>query len=188
MSIVRRVSLCAAVWVICTASTAHAAVIWTESIDGDLSFDSNNPTVVAQPLTVGTSDILGTSTKTPLFPGVLIDLDAAAFDVASLTQVTAIQLATDQTTRVDLYQIIASTPQLLASNLTVNSGDLLATLSVSPLGEGSYVVRIGNNGTTGSTMSYTLSMVVTPEPATAGLFAAALGVVWRRPSRRDRQA
>jgi hypothetical protein len=171
-----------------------SAADWIESVNGDLSDDTNNPTPVS--FSLGDNRVIGTM-GTP--PGGSTDADIFTFTIAPGLQLTSILIESLSGTEASFYAIAAGpiitfVPNEHLSNILIsNTGEIMDDLAnpiyggpgiTAPLGAGQYTVWWQETAEVRDyTFRYTLTEV--PEPVGAGtLLLTSLLAARRR--RRDR--
>lgn len=190
------------------APLARAGVIWDEAIDGELA-DLNrfgHPDPVQRgvftdlgPITPGVNTIRGTCLRAS---STITDGDAIRFTIPANTTLT--EMVFSHTSIAGLREFfrvntVAPGPYFLsrtypAASLPLGSQDLMQLYGPADgLTGGTYVLSWENLGIVGSTMSYTLDLVVVPSPGAAavvGVFATSCVSARRRrsvaPSARSR--
>lgn len=180
-----------AVLVACLAAPgARAAVVWNESIDGDLSGNRLIPTTLA--MGTGSNEIVGTTVhddrdyfRFSLSPGqALTQIVVRGYEGVDEFSFLAVQAGTVITED----PIAPDVGNLLGWSLwgTADIGnDILARMGtgqgaigfVPPLTGSNYAFWLQQ---TGDETSYRLDFVVVPEPATLAVLAAGVGCVARR--------
>lgn len=174
------------------AATAHAGVIWDESVNGDLSGDRLAPSVVT--LSVGSNDLLATSSQGDreyltfavpaghLLSSVILDAYAgndgtAFFGLQSGTTFTEPASGTNPGNLLGWAHFGFDFGRVgVGQDLLPVAGAQFGVIGFTPpLPAGNYAVWLQQTSTTDLT-SYTLDFVVTPvpEPAAAPLAAGAL--------------
>lgn len=185
------------------APLARAGVIWDEAISGELA-DLNrfgHPDPVQRgtftdlgPLTPGVSTIRGTCLRSS---STITDGDAIRFTIPA--DMTLTEIVFSHTSIAGLREFfrvntVAPGPYFLsrtypAASLPLGTQDLMQLYGPADgLSGGSYVLSWENLGLVGSTMTYTMDLVVVPAPGAGGLAAlvAVVGTCRRRRSRADR--
>ena len=172
-------------------ASASGAMTYNEAVDGDLSTDETNPSVLA--LGPGTHSIIGTTVDSPL------DRDFFTFTIAAGESLTSLVLASytgdaapsfmaidDQ---VGFDTLLDSTNYLGTSFIFPGQigNDILPDLAAAPLGGDGFSAPLGP-GTytiwyqeTGAPTSYQFDLTVVPEPGSAALLMlGAAGLLRRR--------
>jgi hypothetical protein len=178
------------------APLARAGVIWDESIHGELAdlnrFGHPDPAQRGTftdlgPLTPGVNTIRGTCLRAS---STITDGDAIRFTIPA--DMTLTEIIFSHTSIAGLreffrFNTVAPGPYFLsrtypAASLPLGTQDLMQIYGPADgLGGGSYVLSWENLGLVGSTMTYTMDLVVVPAPGAAGAaVAAAFAGTWRR--------
>ena len=176
--------------VLACAATVASGTDWNETINGDLSGDTNNPTPVS--FSLGENRIIGTM-GTP--PGGDTDADLFTFTIAPGEQLSSIFVESLTGTEASFYAIAAGpiitfVPNEHLSNILITTtGEIMDDLAnpvyggpgiTAPLGAGQYTVWWQE---TAEVRDYTFRYTVTevPEPAGAiGMGMCAVAVSLRR--------
>ena len=174
------------------AGSAHSAVVWDESIDGELSDDHNNPTLIA--LSSGANDVSFTTNATPVQ-----DREYFRFEVPTgfeLTSVVFTAFTTSPATNLGFLGVTAgasvptppTAPDVTALlgytliGLSDVGSDVLAGMGSAggaqgfsgPLGTGSYSWWAQETGPSVDDWTLTFNLTPVPEPGTALLLGLGL--------------
>lgn len=185
------------------ASTASGAIIWNEATSGDLPelyrfVDPPSPTNTTQflgSLAPGANTITGTNIQQSGGSGNLFEGDAIRFVIDPGTTISSIVFEHNQSAGLREFLQVSGSSTLStyvfrnfpATNLpspnynVVVTHDLIAMFAPggSPLGPGEYLIS-WDNATFNTTMTYTMTINVTPSPAFWPVGMAAGGLVLAR--------
>lgn len=166
-----RFSIACAALLIVSAGQAQSAIIYNESVDGDLPSSSPN----LGSLAAGTNTVLGTVSMSPS------DLDTFSFVIPKGSTVTGITVSVTERNsvffnlRFDLYSGAGFGGTNLENVLTFGTSDT-KNFTVTPLSDGTYTMGVGFQiGGSNVIMDYSVGISVTsvPEPSSFALFGIA---------------
>lgn len=162
-----------------SAATAfgQGTILWNEAVNGPLSFDPHNPTLLGA-LALGSNTVSGATELEPTGPGYFVHEDYFTFVVPVGATVTAAFLSIDRPS-VGTWIGDSEFNAQLSYNGGPLSGPLLPQWGLSALVPGSYGMYLANLDTQPfiSIANYRLDFVVEaiPEPASLWLLLGGLG-------------
>jgi hypothetical protein len=168
-------------------ASGQGTIIWDESVNGPLSNDGSNPSLLGV-LPSGTGSILGATQSQPVGNNWVVYSDFFNLTVPGGSLVSALTFASDRPVALWVGTDHFSTQ--LGYVVNPSNGDLLSQLGLASIGPGSLDMYVMNYDfrATPSTANYRLDFVSqsVPEPGSLGLLL--VGVIclivvrrWRKP-------